>query len=140
MRPFEFAKLILGLLTVCAALLLASPGVRVAPAAADELVSTAEPGPRCSAGQPRGVRVASAAADELVSTEEPGPQCSAGQPLGADAQAQELIARLRQEQMARIGTGSAGLVVLNGRGYNYGPPPGIDLARIRAEGAQLPNH
>ena len=41
MRPFEFAKLILGLLAVCATLLLASPGVRVAPATADELVSTA---------------------------------------------------------------------------------------------------
>ena len=110
MRPFEFAKFVLGLLAVGAALLLASPGVRVAPAAADE----------------------------LVSSEEPGPQCSAGQPLGADAQAQELIARLRQEQMARIGTGADGPIVLNGRGYNYGPPPGIELDRIQAESAQTP--
>ena len=38
MRPFESAKLIFGLLAVAAALLLASPGVRVAPALADELV------------------------------------------------------------------------------------------------------
>ena len=140
MRPFEFAKLILGLLTVCAALLLASPGVRVAPAAADELVSTAEPGPRCSAGQPWRVRVASAAADELVSTAEPGPQCSAGQPPGADTEAAALIAQLRQEQMVRIAAGGHDPIVLNGRGYNYGPPPGIDLARIQAEGAQLSSH
>ena len=112
MRPFEFAKFVLGLLAVGAALLLASPGVRVAPAAADELVSSAEP----------------------------GPQCSAGQPLGADAAAEALIARLRQEQMARIGAGAAGPIVLNGRGYNYGPPPAIELDRIQAEGEQLPSH
>ena len=112
MRPFEFAKLILGLLAVCATLLLASPGVRVAPATADELVSTAEP----------------------------SPQCSAGQPPGADAEAEALNARLRQEQMARIAVGADGPIVLNGRGYNYGPPPGIELDRIQAEGAQVPSH
>jgi hypothetical protein len=112
MRPFEFAKLTLGLLAVGAALLLASPGVRVAPAAADELVSTAEP----------------------------GPQCSASQPPGADAEAEALIARLRQEQMARIAAGVDGPIVLNGRGYNYGPPPGIEFDRIQAEGAQVPSH
>lgn len=111
MRPFEFAKFALGLLAVGAALLLASPGVRVTPALAEE----------------------------LVSTEEPGPQCSADQPLGADAQAEALIARLRQEQMARIGTGADGPIVLNGRGYNYGPPPGIELDRIQAEAAQPPS-
>ena len=112
MRPFEFTKLTLGLLVVGAALLLASPGVRVAPAAADELVSTAEPGPQCSASQPR----------------------------GADAAVEELIARLRQEQMARIAAGADGPIVLNGRGFNYGPPPGIELDRIQAEGAQPPSH
>ncbi len=112
MRPFEFAKFVLGLLAVGAALLLASPGVRVAPAVAEELVSTAEP----------------------------GPQCSADQPLGADAQVEVLIARLRQEQMARIGATADGPIVLNGRGYNYGPPPGIELDRVQAEGAQLPSH
>jgi hypothetical protein len=109
MRPFEFAKIILGLLTVGAALLLASPGVRMTPAVADE----------------------------LVSTEEPGPQCSAGQPPAADAEA--LLARLRQEQMARIAAGAEGPIVLNGRGYNYGPPPGIELDRIQAESAQNPS-
>ncbi len=110
MRLFEFAKLTFGLLTVGVALLLASPGVRVAPAAADELVSTAEP----------------------------GPQCSAGEPLGADAEAEALIARLREEQMARIVAGAEGPIALNGRGYNYGPSPGIELDRIQAEGVQVP--
>jgi len=114
MRPFQFAKLVLGLLAVGGALLLASPGVRVAPALAGE-------------------------AEELVSTAEPGPQCSADQPLGADAAAEALIARLRQDQMARMGTETEGLIVLNGRGYNYGPPPGIELDRIQAESAQLPS-
>jgi hypothetical protein len=110
MRPFEFAKISLGLLAVGAALLLASPGVRLAPALADELVSTAEP----------------------------GPQCSVDDPPGADAEAQELLARLRQEQMARVAAGADSPIVLNGRGYNYGPPPGIELDRIQAESAQIP--
>jgi hypothetical protein len=111
MRPFELAKLILGLLAVCAALLLASPGVRMAPATANE----------------------------LVSTEEPGPQCSTDLPPGADARAAALIARLRQEQMARIAAGAEGIIVLNGSGYNYGSSPGIELDRIRAEAARLPS-
>ena len=111
MRPFEKAKIILGLLAVAAALLLASPGVRVDPALAEE----------------------------GVSTEEPGPQCTADQPPSADAKVQALIARLRQEQMARIAAGADGLIVLNGRGYNYGPPPGIELDRIQAEGARVPS-
>ncbi len=111
MRPFEFAKIVLGLLAMASALLLASPGVRMAPAVAEE----------------------------LVSTEEPGPQCTEGQPLGADATAEALIARLRQEQMAQAAAGADGVIVLNGRGYNYGPPPGIELDRIRAESAQLPS-
>jgi hypothetical protein len=110
MRPFEFAKIILGLLAMGAALLLASPGVRVAPALADE----------------------------GISTDETGPQCSADQQPGADAEVEALLARLRQEQMARVAAGADGLIVLNGRGYNYGPPPGIELDRIQAESAQPP--
>jgi hypothetical protein len=111
MRPFEFAKNILGLLAVSAALLLASPGVRLAPALADE----------------------------GISTDETGPQCSADQQPGADAEVEALLAKLRQEQMARIAAEADGLIVLNGRGYNYGPPPGIEIDRIRAEGAQTPS-
>jgi hypothetical protein len=111
MRPLEGAKIILGLLAVSAALLLASPGVRVAPALADE----------------------------GISTDEPGPQCSADQQPGADAEVEALLAKLRQEQMARIAAGEDGPVVLNGRGYNYGPPPGIEIDRIQAEDAQTPS-
>jgi hypothetical protein len=111
MQPFESAKIILGLLTVCAALLLASPGVRVAPALADE----------------------------GVSTEEPGPQCSADQPPAADAEIEALLEKLRQEQMARMPEAADGPIVLNGRGYNYGPAPGIELDRIQAESRQTPS-
>jgi hypothetical protein len=110
-RPFECAKILLGLLAVGSALLLASPGVQVAPALAQEAVSTEEPGPQCSADpQPR-----------------------------ADAEVQALIAKLRQEQMARIAAGADGPIVLNGRGYNYGPSPGIELDRIQAESRQVPS-
>jgi len=111
MRPFERAKIIFGLLAVAAALLLASPGVRLSPALAEE----------------------------LVSTEEPGPQCSAGQPPKADAEVAALLAKLRQEQMAQTGAGADGPIVLNGRGYNYGPPPKIELDRIQVESAQTPS-
>jgi hypothetical protein len=111
MRPFECAKITLGLLALGAALLLGSPGVQVTPVLAEE----------------------------LVSTDEPGPQCSADRPLGADAEAKALIARLRQEQMAETSAGAEGVIVLNGRGYNYGPPPGIELDRIHAESAQTPS-
>lgn len=111
MRPFEGAKIILGVLAVSAALLLASPGVRMVPALADE----------------------------GISTDEPGPQCSADQQPGADAEVESLLAKLRQEQMARIAAGADGPIVLNGRGYYYGPPPGIEIDRIRAEGAQTPS-
>lgn len=110
MRPFERAKIILGLLAVGVALLLASPGVRVAPALAQE----------------------------AVSTDEPGPQCSANQPPRADAEVEALLAKLRQEQTARMAERGEGIIVLNGRGYNYGPPPGIELDRIEAEGKQTP--
>ena len=111
MRPFEAAKLILGLLAVSAALLLASPGVQVAPALADE----------------------------GISTNEPGPQCSANQQPGIDAEIEALLAKLRQEQAARLAADEDGPIVLNGRGYNYGPPPGIELDGIRAESRQVPS-
>ena len=111
MRPFECAKITLGLLAMGVALLLASPGVQVTPVLAEE----------------------------LVSTDEPGPQCSAVRPPGTDAAAKALIARLSQERMAETSAGAEGFIVLNGRGYNYGPPPGIELDRILAEGAQTPN-
>jgi hypothetical protein len=111
MRPFESAKIILGLLAVVGALLLASPGVQVAPALAEEAVSTEEPGPQCSVdAQPR-----------------------------ADAEVEALIAKLRQEQMARAAEGVDVPVMLNGRGYNYGPPSGIELDRIQAEARQAPS-
>ena len=111
MGPFERVKMILGLLVVSAALLLASPGVHVVPALAEE----------------------------PVSTEEPGPQCSTQQPPGADAEIQALLAKLRQEQMAQTGAAADGPIVLNGRGHNYGPPPGIELDRIQVESQQAPS-
>jgi hypothetical protein len=112
MRPFEWAKTIFGLLCLAAALLLGSPGVRVVPALAEELVSAAEP----------------------------GPQCSARQAPAADAEVEALLAKLRQELMAGGAAGDDVPVVLNGRGYNYGPAPRIELDRIRAEDARTPRH
>jgi hypothetical protein len=85
------------------------------------------------------VQVAPALADEEISTDEPGPQCSADQPSGADAEIEALLAKLRQEEMARIAEDADGPIVLNGRGYNYGPPPGIEIDRIRAESRQVPS-
>jgi hypothetical protein len=78
-------------------------------------------------------------AEELVSTEEPGPQCSADQAPAADAAVEALLAKLRREQADQRPASAEGLIVLNGRGYNYGPPPGIELDRIHAESVQTPS-
>lgn len=64
--------------------------------------------------------------------------CSAGQPARLDAEVQVFLAELRREQQPRVGSDprGAGIVVLNNRGYNYGPPPGMLMDRLLAEAKQ----
>ena len=65
-------------------------------------------------------------------------ECSASQPV--DVQIQAAIERLRYEQTLQAPSRQSGdVIVLNNRGYNYGPGPSVDLDRIRAE-ARSPGH
>jgi hypothetical protein len=109
MRPWERLKAVVGLLAVAAMLLLASPGVRAVRAAGPQ-----EP----------------AAAQEQA-------QCGSTARAPADPEVQAFLAELRREQLERAiaGAGDSGIVVLNNRGYNYGPASGIELDAIRAEAA-----
>ncbi len=62
-------------------------------------------------------------------------QCSASQPTSSDAETQAFLESVRREQLARQRSGGErpAVVMLNNRGYNYGPPPAIRLDQIRAE-------
>jgi hypothetical protein len=103
----ERGKTAAGLLALAAMLLLASPGVDAVRAEGDPAPSSSE-----------------------------AAQCSDVPSFGGDAEIEALLAELRREQLERIAAGQEGPVMLNGRGYNYGPAPRIELDLIRAEGAR----
>ena len=64
-------------------------------------------------------------------------QCDLSKPLGQeDADLERFLAELRRDYGTRARAGNPDrpeVVVLNGRGYNYGPTPGLTLDEIRAE-------
>jgi hypothetical protein len=64
-----------------------------------------------------------------------GSRCEAGgAPPAVDAELEAFLAELRREQFARAVEGDASApIMLNNRGYNYGPPPGIQLDPVLAE-------
>jgi len=65
-------------------------------------------------------------------------ECSASQP--ADVQIRAAIERLRYEQSLQASSQQSGdVIVLNNRGYNYGPGPGVELDQVPAE-ARSPGH
>ena len=94
-----------GLLALGASIALASPGVNAVRAEAEGPVAQAAPGGQCSAS---------------------GPAAS------IDAEIEAAIEQLRLQQ-ADQNASDSDLVVLNNRGYNYGPPRGIQLDAIQAE-------
>jgi hypothetical protein len=47
------------------------------------------------------------------------------------------MARLRQQAAAQASSSSEDFVVLNNRGYNYGPPPGPERGLLEAERRRL---
>jgi hypothetical protein len=106
MRPFDWLQTLTGAMALAAMLLLASPGVKAVRAAGDEPASS------------------------------PAEQCGAASAPSADADLDRFLADLRREQRARDSAGDAEIVMLNGRGYNYGPPPRIDLDLQRARAAE----
>jgi hypothetical protein len=60
-----------------------------------------------------------------------GGQCALSQPSKLDAEVESFIAELRRQQAGQ--EPARDVIVLNNRGYNYGPGPGIQLDLIRAE-------
>ena len=109
MRVFEPAKRVLTFLALALMLALASPGVNAV---------------RAEGGAPEAKAAASSQADS----------CSSEAPVNADAEVQAFIEELQREQMARIDAGDdTGPILLNNRGYNYGPGAGIRLDEVFAE-------
>jgi len=113
MRPQLKARTIAGFLSLAATLLLSSPGVKLV--RAEDADTPPVP----------------AAAEGLSSAAAEGPSCRADAPPAAPAVA-ELIAQARQQAASRVSSSSEDFVVLNNRGYNYGPPPAIESGLLEA--------
>jgi len=105
MREFDLFKNGVGVIAVVLFLALASPGVQIFPVAS---------------------------AEEPISAAPPAPRCEAGNPVSADKSMAAVVERLR-DRSDPDGSRSK-IVMLNSRGYNYGPHDSIDLDRIVAEG------
>lgn len=113
MRPSMDVPTVLGTLAVLVTLSLSGPGVSVVRASDDALVSR----------------------DVVTPLPEDGPTCSAGAPADAvPAELQAIMERARLEALADAGnqSGPHG-IVLNNRGYNYGPAPTLNPATLDAE-------
>ena len=80
-------------------------------------------------------------AEEPTQAAAPGASCEAAAQPSADADLQAFLEQVRLQQAAHAArqqsapVSSDEIVVLNGRGYNYGPPPTPSLDLIRAEAA-----
>ena len=101
---FEKLRNGFGLLALAASFALASPGVNVVKA---EVVAEHVSAEQCSA-----------AADPRRST---------------DAELAKFLEELRQQPDLAEAANAEGVVMLNNRGYNYGPARGIELDAILAE-------
>jgi len=55
-----------------------------------------------------------------------GGQCEVTQPSQLDGRVEALVSEMRFQERPEV-------IVLNNRGYNYGPPPRMQLDQIRAE-------
>lgn len=104
-RPWPKARTAAGFLSLAATLLLSSPGVKLVRA------EDADPPPAPAAAE--------------------GPTCRADAPPTAAGVA-ELIARARQQATTQANSSNEDFVVLNNRGYNYGPPPSIESGLVEA--------
>ena len=107
MRPSPDARVIAGCLALLGVLMLASPGVRAV--RADD--ADASSAPRAEPGQ--------------VCRPEPAPMAAVD--LGA------LLERARRRALAEAEPGAETPVLLNNRGYNYGPAPRVDPTAIQLE-------
>ncbi len=111
MRPSIDPVTLGGVLALAGVLLLGSPGVRV--------------------------RAEEPASVSSAQVEEPAPVCQATAALNASFDASHLIESYRQQALGQQALAAASSsdqpILLNGRGYNYGPPPSVDAARLAFE-------
>lgn len=118
------AAAVAGWVALAASLLLASPGVRVARADDAAEFQRFE---RFSRGEQAAPSVRS------------GASCQAAAGLQRRMAAAEWMRKVQQMAAAQMKPGTPavdmgnGLVLLNNRGYNYGPGPQVDTARIERE-------
>jgi hypothetical protein len=77
----------------------------------------------------------SAVAEPLSSSE--GSVCEAAEPQDVNAEAAELMRRIVEAQAGQNPATESDFVVLNNRGYNYGPPPGVRFDPLPAGRAPL---
>ena len=86
-----------------------------------------------------GVKAVRAGDPEWPLASSDGPTCNAPSPEADMAHGAAALEQIRQQVAAQIDPSLAGeIVVLNGRGYNYGPASSLeratlDLERLRAE-------
>lgn len=71
---------------------------------------------------------------------EPASECSLSQPPKLDSEVQAFVAELRREHAQQASGQRGDIIVLNNRGYNYGPPPPMQLDLIRAEAIRASGH
>jgi hypothetical protein len=64
------------------------------------------------------------------------PSCREDAPTAAPEVA-DLVARLREQVAAEAKSSREDFVVLNNRGYNYGPPPSLESGLLEAERRSL---
>jgi hypothetical protein len=110
MRPRPRLRTIAGFLSLAGTLLLTSPGVKLVRAE--------------DAGPPPAPATAS------------GPSCRVDAPT-ASPEVAALIARLREQAAAQANSSREDFVVLNNRGYNYGPPPSLESGLLEAKRRSL---
>jgi hypothetical protein len=103
-------RTIAGFLSLAGTLLLTSPGVKLVRA------EDADPPPAPAAAQ--------------------GPSCREDAPPASPGIA-ALKARLRQQAASQANSSDEDVVVLNNRGYNYGPPPGLEPGLLELERRRL---
>ena len=136
----------LGLLAVAAAMVLAWPGIRAA--RADEPDRSVQPGVEVvTKSEPSFegfARHLQAKGKAAPAVEDAGPTCSQPSQLTAEMVHRQAYARLQAELLAAARAGRLppppdGVVMLNGRGYNYrAPTPGMPAQGVQPGAAVVP--
>jgi hypothetical protein len=103
------------------ALSLGITAIALAPAFVDARDDGGRPATPNQSVDPHVAAAAETAAHEIVA------ECRVSEPLPPAAVVMDRIVTQLQAEQEQGLAGAGELVVLNGRGYNYGPPPGVGI-------------